>query len=106
MKNRTLREKIDEIQMVQRKAWLAGEGTTEAELATERLALSLAHWPGATGRPACGAPITARLAQGVVELQEVTFSGQRSTGLIDDMRIAVIPSRHHGADAGGCAPAG
>ena len=42
----------------------------------------------------------------VVELQEVTFSGQRSTGLIDDMRIAVIPSRHHGADAGGCAPAG
>ena len=64
MKNRTLREKIDEIQMVQRKAWLAGEGTTEAELATERLALSLAHWPGATGRPACGAPITARLAQG------------------------------------------
>ena len=45
MKNRTLREKIDEIQMVQRKAWLAGEGTTEAELATERLALSLAHWP-------------------------------------------------------------
>ena len=42
----------------------------------------------------------------VVELQEVTFSGQRSTGLIDDMRIAVIPSRHHGADAGGYAPAG
>ena len=42
----------------------------------------------------------------VVELQEVTFSGQRSTGLIDDMRVAVIPSRHHGADAGGCAPAG
>ena len=42
----------------------------------------------------------------VVELQEVTFSGQRSTGLIDDMRIAVIPSRHHSADAGGYAPAG
>ena len=42
----------------------------------------------------------------VVELQEVTFSGQRSTGLIDDMRVAVIPARDHGADAGGCAPAG
>ena len=49
---------------------------------------------------------TQQVLASVVELQEVTFSGQRSTGLIDDMRIAVIPSRHHGADAGGYAPAG
>ena len=47
-----------------------------------------------------------RRSSTVVELQEVTFSGQRSTGLIDDMRVAVIPARDHGADAGGCAPAG
>ena len=46
-----------------RKAWLAREEITEAGLEAERVALTFTHWPGPTGSPPCGAPMTAPLGQ-------------------------------------------
>ena len=42
----------------------------------------------------------------VAEREKLIISAQVSTGLIDDVRVAVIPARRHGAIVGGCAPAG
>ena len=36
--------------------------------------------------------------------EKTRFPAQASTGLIDEVSLRVIPPRHHGADAGGCAP--
>ena len=40
----------------------------------------------------------------VADREKTRFPAQASTGLIDEVSLRVIPPRHHGADAGGCAP--
>ena len=50
--------------------------------------------------------LTTDLPVGVAEREKLIISAQVSTGLIDDVRVAVIPARRHGAIVGGCAPAG
>ena len=41
----------------------------------------------------------------VADREKTRFPAQASTGLIDEVSLRVIPPRHHGADAGGYAPA-